>query len=84
MTKTTFEMDGLFTKEDIDNRHFVMGQCLECKQWSKWDTRVGRWQCDFDKTYKYDITGSRSIRTWLVTKDLKVRRQKKVKLDNLL
>lgn len=71
MTKTTFEMDGLLTQEDIDNRHFIMGQCLACNEWSKWDTRQGRWQCTHCLSQKYNMREARSIRTWLTTKDLK-------------
>lgn len=36
--KTTFEMDGLFTQEDIDNRYKLMTQCATCGEYSKWDT----------------------------------------------
>lgn len=74
---TTFAMDGLFTKEDIDNRHFIMGQCLECNQWSKWDTRVGKWKCTYCPSEKYNRRESRSIRTWLTTKDLKKTKARK-------
>lgn len=34
MVKTTFEMDGLFTQEDIDNRFKVMQQCTKCNKWT--------------------------------------------------
>lgn len=76
MTKTTFEMDGLFTQEDIDNRHFIMGQCLDCKEWTKY-RRGERWRCDNCKGYKFDMIGQRSIRTWIVTRHLKTSRAKK-------
>lgn len=76
--KTTNEMDGLFTQEDIDNKDFIMGQCNACTQWSKWDTRIGKWKCLYCAESKYDMRGSRSIRSWLITKDLKkVRASKK-------
>lgn len=80
--KTTLEMDGLFTQEDIDNRFYTMGQCSACNEWSKWDTRIGRWQCSYCGESKYDMRGSRSIRTWLTTKDMKkTRRSKKDNQD---
>lgn len=74
---TTFEMDGLFTQEDIDNRHYTMGQCLSCNEWSKWDRRVGKWKCLSCGGEEYDRNGSKSIRTWLATKHLKKTRVRK-------
>lgn len=73
----TLEMDGLLKQEDIDNRHYLMGQCLNCKEWAQWDKRVGRWQCVKCGGFKYDMRGARSIRTWLVTKHLKTTKTKK-------
>lgn len=35
---TTFEMDGLFTQEDIDNRFKVMKQCRNCSKWTQQNT----------------------------------------------
>lgn len=37
MTKipTTFEMDGLLTQTDIDNRFRVVLQCKTCRQWTE-------------------------------------------------
>jgi hypothetical protein len=75
--KTTYEMDGLFKQEDIDNRHYIMGQCLSCKEWSQWDKRSGRWHCTYCGSDKYDMRGARSIRTWLATKHLKTTRTRK-------
>lgn len=72
-------MDGLFTKEDIDNRFYVMRQCLTCKQWTQYDTRSDkRWVCTCGSE-KYDASGARSIRSWLVTKDVKVSRNSRKK-----
>lgn len=44
---TTLEMDGLITKEDIDNRFFLMKPCKKCLKFSKHDMRVAEKQCPF-------------------------------------
>jgi predicted ATP-dependent serine protease len=75
--KSTFEMDGLLTQEDIDNRFYVMGQCLACGEWNRLDTRDYKYKCKCGGD-QYNLRESRSIRTWLTTKDMKkVRRSKK-------
>ncbi len=74
---TTLEMDGLFTEEDIANQYLIMGQCKLCDEWSQWDSRYGKWKCSYCGTDKYDIRGSRSIRTWLTTKDIKKTKARK-------
>lgn len=72
-------MDGLFTKEDIDNRYLVMGQCNDCSEWSQWNTTVGKWKCSYCGGDSYDMRGSRSIRSWLTTKDTKKTRAKRTR-----
>lgn len=63
MTKTTSEMDGLLTQEDIDNRHKVMRQCRGCKKWTQMtlDTRVPCFNC---QSIHYDPTSAKSLRTY--------------------
>jgi len=70
---TTLEMDGLFTEEDIANKDFIMGQCKKCNEWSKIDLKDHIFLCKCGEK-EYDMRGSRSIRTWLTTKDLKKRK----------
>lgn len=72
--KSTFEMDGLFTQDDIDNRFYVMGQCLNCDQWNRFDNRDYKYKCSNCSSEKWNLRESRSIRTWLTTKDTKTKR----------
>ena len=66
---TTFAMDGLFTEDDIKNRHTVMFQCKLCKKWTKHDnwtpggknTHLPCTECN--KT-SYDSTSIKSLRTY--------------------
>lgn len=44
---TTFEMDGLYTEEDIANRFFVMKPCIECGKYTKQDVRVDNVPCQY-------------------------------------
>lgn len=74
-TLTTFEMDGLFTQEDIDNRYYVMAQCSECPTWTKTDTRDYKFKCTNCGSDKYNMKETRSIRSWAATKDLKKERK---------
>lgn len=72
MVKTTFEMDGLFTQEDIDNRHLVMRQCRKCAKWTQQNAeRKTNTPCKHeDKSGKvcdstdFDIQSSKSLRTF--------------------
>lgn len=75
--KTTMQMDSLYTQEDIDNRYYIMGKCDACGEWSKWDSRIGKWKCSYCGGDQYDMRGGRSIRTWLTTKDMKKTRRSK-------
>lgn len=70
---TTFAMDGLFTQEDIDNRHYLMALCSECGKWEKMDNRTKAFKCECGSE-KYNMRESRSIRSWMATKDLKKER----------
>ena len=47
MVRTTFEMDGLYTEEDINNRHFVMKPCIVCGKYTKQDVRKENVPCQF-------------------------------------
>ena len=40
-------MDGLYTEEDIKNRHFVMKPCVGCKKYNKQDIRLKDRPCVF-------------------------------------
>jgi hypothetical protein len=44
-TKTTLEMDGIFTDEDAANRYFVMKPCVECGLYTKQDVRTDNKPC---------------------------------------
>lgn len=35
---TTYEMDGLYTQRDIEDRYKLMAQCNSCGEYSQWDT----------------------------------------------
>jgi len=62
---TTFEMDGLFTQEDIDNRFYVMRNCLNCKTWYQADSRVKeRSECPNCGNGSYDMKSQCSLRTF--------------------
>lgn len=61
--KTTFEMDGMFAQEDINNRFFVMALCAKCPEWSKMCTLDYKFECKCGSD-KYDLRETRSIRTW--------------------
>ena len=61
---TTLEMDGLFSEEDIANRHFVIRQCDDCNLFSKWDIRSkNTYACAHCGSSKYDVRTQHSIRT---------------------
>jgi len=70
---TTFEMDGLFTEEDIRNRHQVMLQCIECNAWTQHDIEHGLVHKPCGKCGKvnYDWKSLKSKRTFNVTTDVK-------------
>lgn len=72
-------MDGLFTQEDIDNRFFIMALCMVCRVWTKFDTRTKNFVCVCGSD-KYDTRESRSIRSWVATKDMK--KEKKTRKNN--
>lgn len=44
---TTFEIDGLYTEEDIANRHFVMKPCIDCGKYTKQDMRTDNVPCQY-------------------------------------
>lgn len=71
MTKipTTFEMDGLFTEEDIKNRYTVMFQCKICKKWTRHDNWITGEKneykpCSSCGAISYDSTSIKSLRTY--------------------
>lgn len=76
---TTFEMDGLFTQEDINNRFFVMKPCIVCLKYSKHDIREKTKDCPYCHG-EMGINGRYwySIRTWNIGKRLTAADQKKL------
>jgi hypothetical protein len=82
MTKTTFEMDGLFTEEDIANRHTVVFQCQGCNKW----TPHKNWlpgekneyiPCTTCGEKMFDSSSIKSLRTYSPLTDNKRRIKKK-------
>lgn len=76
---TTFEMDGLFTQEDIDNRFYVMKPCTECLKYSQHDIREKTKDCP----YCHGMMGINgrywySLRTYNMNKRLTATDQKKL------
>lgn len=64
---TTFEMDGLFTQKDIDNRHLVMVQCIDCKKWTQQNIRNGHYKyspCSSCGNKRYNPRSAISLRTF--------------------
>lgn len=70
-TPTTFEMDGLFTQEDIDNRNRVMKRCNVCNKWreqnleDKSDKPCGNeTKGVICESTSFDPKSTTSLRTW--------------------
>lgn len=62
---TTFEMDGLFTQEDIDNCFYVMRNCLRCNTWYQGDRRIKEHvPCPSCGSGTYDMKSQCSLRTF--------------------
>lgn len=62
---TTLEMDGLYSREDIDNRYRVMSLCSLCNTWNELDTRESKKApCTSCGAASYDQRTTYSIRTW--------------------
>jgi len=81
-TPTTFEMDGLFTEEDIKNRHTVVFQCRNCNKWTihkNWipGNKNEHIPCDNCQSIDYDISSIKSLRTYNPVTDNKRRVKKK-------
>lgn len=66
---TTDQMDGILTDEDKKNRHTVMFQCKNCRQW----TRHYNWvsgetnehvPCSNCGEMNYDNSSIKSVRTY--------------------
>ena len=67
--KTTFEMDGLLTQEDIDNRYTVVFQCKDCKKWTTHYNHVpggtnSYIPCETCGGKNYDASSIKSFRTY--------------------
>lgn len=66
---TTFEMDGLFTEEDIKHRYTVVFQCRSCKKWvTHYNWLPGEKNVNVPCTgcgeTNYDSTSIKSLRTY--------------------
>lgn len=62
-------MDGLFTEEDIKNRHNVMFQCKLCKKWTRHDNWLPgesnkHIPCSGCGGMSYDGSSIKSLRTY--------------------
>lgn len=70
---TTFEMDGLYTEEDIRNRHQVMLQCIDCRSWTQHDIEHGlkHKPCSNCGNTNYDWKSLKSKRTFNILTDVK-------------
>lgn len=78
--RTTLEMDGIFSLEDIRNRFFVMVPCLDCLQFTKQDTREKFKPCEHCGSENHDpfSTDWSSIRTWSKKKKAKIPKSRKI------
>jgi rRNA maturation endonuclease Nob1 len=74
--KTTFEMDGLLTPEDVARRHSVFMQCRGCSKWSKTDSRLDHHTCEHCGGTDFDPTSITSERTFnpLTKRKVKVKK----------
>lgn len=66
---TTYEMDGLFTEDDIKNRYTVVFQCSLCKKWTthyNWmpGERNQHKPCMGCGEIRYDARSIKSLRTY--------------------
>lgn len=77
LMKTTLEMDGVFTEEDVRNRHIAMAQCLFCYEYSKWDKEKGDFKCAHCGSEKCVINSGVSLRTYNPQNHNKNKRPKK-------
>ena len=60
----TLHMDGLFSDEDIENRYYVIRQCIDCMAFTKWDIRnKNTYACATCGSGKFDSNRQHSIRT---------------------
>lgn len=79
---TTAEMNGLFTQEDMRNRHSVMFQCQKCNKWTKhtdYSLNHEHVPCFNCGEIAYDSGSIKSIRTYDPEKDAKRKPQQKGK-----
>jgi hypothetical protein len=62
---TTFEMDSIFTEQDIRNKDTVMLQCRNCSKWTQQNMDDKELvNCEHCGVYDYDPTSAMSLRTW--------------------
>jgi hypothetical protein len=62
--KTTFEMDGLLTPEDIARRHYGWIQCINCSKWTHIDFRAKARVCAECQGTSFDLQSITSERTF--------------------
>lgn len=62
---TTYEMDGLFSEKDIENRNKIMQQCRECSKWTmQYVDKKTKQPCINCKATNFDPTSGTSLRTY--------------------
>lgn len=72
---STFDMDGLFTEEDIVNRYRVMRRCMGCDLWVEQDSRDDNHPtCQGCGHNKFDPRSTTSLRTFNPTMGKRTRR----------
>ena len=62
--RETLRMDGIISDEDIADRHYIIRQCDDCNNFTKWDMRnPNRYACATCGSTKYDPKTQHSVRT---------------------
>lgn len=61
--KTTLEMDGLFSQEDIINKDIIFLQCRKCSKWTKTNIHTKNNVCECG-SINFDLQSATSLRTF--------------------
>jgi Zn finger protein HypA/HybF involved in hydrogenase expression len=73
-TPTTFEISGLLTKQDIEDRYKVMRQCRKCSNWTQQNMQEEyNRPCTNCGITDFDATSTKSLRTFNILTDKKRR-----------
>lgn len=62
--KTTDEMDGLLTPEDVARKYSCFIQCVHCTKWTPVDSRKKDYICQHCNSSKFDTQSIISARTF--------------------